>query len=92
MQEALAARRREPQISLGALSHAITIGFVVAIVPFVCKSTAKMVARIGKPAPAFRGQAVLPGGDISEIKLEDYLNKGERCQRTAAIATAAITR
>jgi len=30
---------------------------------------------IGKPAPAFKGQAVLPGGEIKEISIEDF--KGE---------------
>ncbi|KAI8464799.1 MAG: 2-cys peroxiredoxin [Monoraphidium minutum] len=34
-----------------------------------------MACRIGKPAPAFKGQAVV-NGEITEIKLEDYLNKG----------------
>lgn len=27
---------------------------------------------IGKPAPAWKGQAVLPGGEIKEISSEDY--------------------
>jgi hypothetical protein len=31
-----------------------------------------MPAIIGKPAPAWKGQAVLPGGEISEISLADY--------------------
>jgi hypothetical protein len=34
------------------------------------------MARIGKKAPAFKGQAVLPSGEIAEISLDDYLNKG----------------
>ncbi|KIY92598.1 peroxiredoxin (alkyl hydroperoxidereductase subunit C) [Monoraphidium neglectum] len=35
------------------------------------------MARIGKKAPAFKGQAVLPSGEIAEISLDDYLNKGK---------------
>lgn len=31
-----------------------------------------MPAIIGKPAPAWKGQAVLPGGEIKEISLDDF--------------------
>ena len=47
-----------------------------------------MVARIGKAAPEFAGQAVLPGGEIAEIKLSDYLNKGW-CAARERVAFAA---
>ena len=40
-----------------------------------------MPAIIGKPAPDFTAQAVLPGGEIKEVKLSDY--RGARADRGA---------